>query len=207
MTKGASVRRLLLSRQQERKGMARFGGSQNSRSGAGWSRKNDGRTSDELIEFKRTDNRRAIRILADDLNSLYNHAVAECRRPVLGFELCGKHWVILPESSYHELVLHRPPADPTGDLRAGGSDRLARSRKMPGATGGLVLQRPPAQQQPGAGGPKRVPGNPPSAPRSLPRPGGLSGLRDRERRKMGSLGRNQRKGAPSPGTGQTPTAS
>src|SRR5215471_20501141 len=110
--------------------MARFGGARHKASGARWDRKNDGRTDTELVEFKRTDNRRSITLLADDLHALYVHAVAESRRAVLGFELCGKHWVILPEPDYHELVLHRPPADPTGDLRAGGSDRLARSRKM-----------------------------------------------------------------------------
>jgi hypothetical protein len=174
--------------------MERFGGVRNSRSGAGWSRKNDGRTSTELVEFKRTDNRRSITLLFDDLIALYRHAVAESRRPVLVFELGGREWVVLPEPSYHELVLYGPSTGSAGHLRADPSP-MARQRKVQRAAWKPVLQRPPAQQHPGAGGPKRVPGNPPGAPRPLPGPGGLSRLRDRQRGTLGSVGRNQRKGA------------
>jgi len=174
--------------------MARFGGSQSSRSGAGWSRKNDGRTDDELVEFKRTDNRHSIRILADDLTALYRHAMAECRRPVLGFELCGKHWVILPEPDYHELVVHRHQPGDASDLRED-VPVLARPSQVPRIARKPLLRRVPAQQQPGAGGPKRVPGNPPGPPRPLPGPGGLSELRHRQRGEVRGLGRVQRKGA------------
>ena len=200
------ARRLLLSRQQERKGTARFGGVQNARSGAGWSRKNDGRTDDELIEFKRTDNRSSITLRYDDLHALWLHAVAECRRPILGFELRGEHWVTLPESDYHELVLRGQAADPAGDLRAE-IPRLARPRKVPRSTGKSRLQRPPAQQYPGAGSTQRVPGNPSGPPRPLPGPGGLSRLRHRERGEVGRLGRNQRKGTSADSTSTPPTAS
>jgi len=183
--------------------MARFGGTQSPRSGAGWSRKNDGRTEWELIEFKRTDNRRSITLLVDDLDSLYHHAVVESRRAVLGFELCGKHWVVLPEPDYHELVLHRQPPDPPGDLREDGSE-LAGPGEVPGPARKPVLRRVPAQQQPGPGSQKRVPGNPPGPPRPLPGPGGLSQLRHRQRGEVRRLGRNQRKGA---APDQTPEAS
>ena len=181
--------------------MARFGGSQSPRSGAGWSRKNDGRTDDELVEFKRTDNRRSITLLLDDLLKLYRHALAESRRPVLIFELGGREWAVLPESEYQGL--RRPPSDPAGDLRAA-RPRLARSRKVQRVTGQPVLLRPPAQQHPGTGGQECLPGNPPGPPRPLPGPGGLSDLRHRQRGAVGSLGRNQRKGATAHRQGTTP---
>jgi hypothetical protein len=198
-------RRLLLSRQQERKGMARFGGSQNSRSGAGWSRKNDGRTSTELVEFKRTDNRRSITLLYDDLHALYLHAVAECRRAVLCFELGGDSFVVLPEHEYHQLVFHRQASDPAGDLpaRATSPGRL-RARQVQRSARKPLLSRSPAQQHSGAGSEERMPGNPPGAPRPLPGPGGLSDLRHRQRGAVGSLGRNQRKGATADRQGTTP---
>src|SRR5215469_16813218 len=56
--------------------MRRFGGQQSPRSGAGWSRKNDGRTDWELVEFKRTDNRSVITLRHADLDALYRHAVS-----------------------------------------------------------------------------------------------------------------------------------
>ena len=187
-------RRLLLSRQQEKKGMARFGGSQSPRSGAGWSRKNDGRTDDELIEFKRTDSRHSIRLLADDLDALYRHAMAECRIPLLCFELRGKRWLVLPESDYHELAVHRHQPGDAIDLRED-VPHLARPSQVPRIARKPVLRRVPAQQQPGPGSSQRVPRNPPGPPRPLPGPGGLSQLRHKQRGEVRGLGRVQRKGA------------
>jgi len=196
-------RRFLLSRQQERRGMEQFGGVTNPRSGARWDRKNDGRTDTELVEFKRTDNRRSITLLFDDLISLWQHAVAESRLPVLVFELGGREWVVLPESSYHELVLRRPLPDAVNDLRAD-PPNMDRRRKVSWITRRPVLQRAPAQQLPGARSSQRVLGNPPGPPRALPRPGGLSGLRHQQRREVRSVGRNQRTRTP---PDQTPEAS
>lgn len=174
--------------------MERFGGSRSPRSGAGWSRKNDGRTDIELIEFKRTDNRRSITLKYDDLDGLYRHAVAESRLPVLVFELRGECFVVLRESDYHELVLHRQQPDPSGDLRAD-APSVARFRKVQRATGRTLLRRIPPQQQPGPGGQERLLGHTPGPPRPLPGPGGLSRSRYRQRGEVRSLGRNQRKGA------------
>lgn len=196
--------RLKRSRRQEKQGMERFGGVQNPRSGARWDRRNDGRTDTELVEFKRTDNQRSITLLWDDLHALWLHAVVESRRPVLGFELGGDNFVVLREYEYHQLVLGGQAAGTTDDLRALPPRRLVRSGKVPGSTGKPFLQRPPAQQHPGAGGQERLPGNPPGPPRPLPGPGGLSRLRHRERGSVGSLGRNQRKGAAQDRTGATP---
>jgi len=183
--------------------MERFGGVRNPRSGARWDRKNDGRTDTELVEFKRTDNRRSITLLFTDLRDLYNHAVAESRCPVLVFELGGREWVVLPEPDYHELVLHRPGPGAPSDLREDLAP-VARSRQVQRATRKPVLLRPSAQQHPGAGGKVGMSRDAPRAPRCLPSPPGVPRLRNRERGAVGRLGRNQRKGT-SPD--QTPEAS
>lgn len=195
--------RLKRSRRQEQDGMERFGGVRNPRSGARWDRRNDGRTDTELIEFKRTDNRRSITLKFDDLIALYRHAVAECRIPVLGFELCGRHWVLLPESDYHELAAHRPAPGPPDHLRADTTD-LDGPGQVPRVARKPVLRRVPAQQLPGPRGQVGVPGDSSRSPRSVPRTSGLSRLRHQQRGEVRGLGRVLRKGAP---PDQAPTAS
>ena len=192
--------RLSRSRRQEREGMDRFGGVQNPRSGARWDRKNDGRTSTELVEFKRTDNQRSITLLHDDLRSLRLHAVVECRLPVLCFELAGEHFVVLPEGDYHELADRDSPPP---RLRTG-SSRLVRGGQV---SGGLrTRQRQPvlrrsSTQRTGERGQVSVPRNPPRAARPLPGSRPVSQLRPRERREVGRLGRVQRKGTTGDQTG------
>jgi len=190
-------RRLLLSRRQEKKGMERLGGVRNPRSGGRWDRRNDGRTDDELVEFKRTDNRAGITLRWADLDALHQHALAEHRTPVLCFELNGVNFAVLRELDY--LLLRRPePGDPR-DLRARQRDQLDEPGEVLGDVRERrhqpVLRRAPTQQLSGAGGQERVPGNPPGPPRSVPGPRAVSRLRNRERRAVGSLGRVQRKGA------------
>lgn len=184
--------------------MARFGGTTNPRSGGRWDRRNDGRTDTELVEFKRTDNQRSIRLLFDDLHALYLHAVAECRRPVLCFELCGVSFVVLREPEYHQLVADRQPPDSPGDLRASQPNRLDRPSQVPRVARKPVLRRVPAQQQPGAGSSQRVSRNPPGPPRCMPRDPGVPRLRNQQRGEVRGLGRVQRKGASSD---QAPEAS
>lgn len=81
------------------------------RSGAGPTRKNDGRTSrsesNELVEFKRTDNLRSITLLFTDLRDLERHALAEGRYGILVFELAGRNYVVHPQEDHIERV-HRP---------------------------------------------------------------------------------------------------
>jgi len=177
--------------------MARFGGVRNPRSGGRWDRRNDGRTNTELVEFKRTDNRHSITLLYNDLIGLYRHAVAESRRPVLGFELGGRNWVVLAESDYYELAGRGSEAGPTSDLRER-PPRLVRRGQVPGPerhwANESVLRRSPTQRA-SAGSQKRVPGNPPGPPRPLPRDPGMSRLRPRQRGEVGGLGRVLRKGA------------
>ena len=175
--------------------MVRFGGVRNPRSGARWDRRNDGRTSDELVEFKRTDNKRSITLKYTDLIELQRHAVVESRRPVLGFELGGDNFVVLPEREYYELAgrVGSASADPRTRSASlhGARQVLGRLRQQPGQS---VLRRPPAQRA-GAGGQGGVPGNPPGAPRPLPGPKRLPGVRPGQQREVRSLGRVLRKGA------------
>lgn len=182
--------------------MMRFGGVTNPRSGARWDRRNDGRSDRELVEFKRTDNRRSITLFVDDLLALYRHAVGECRVPVLCFELCGKHWVVLPESDYHELVPDRGPSE-SAPGRGAGNARLARPGQVPGAARQPVLRRPPAQRS-GLRGQVGVLGNPPGPPRPLPSPRPVSRLRPQQQREVGGLGRVLRKRAPQAEAPETP---
>lgn len=193
--------RLSKSRRQEREGMQRFGGVQNPRSGARWDRKNDGRTDWELIEFKRTDNKRSITLLYADLRALRQHAVVECRFPVLGFELAGEHFVVLTEEDYHQLVARRD--HPAAGLRTT-TPRLVRRSQV---SGGLrAQQRQPvlrgsSAQRSGERGKVRVLRNTPRPTRTLPRGRGVSGVRTGERGEVGRLGGLQRKGASGDQTG------
>lgn len=195
--------RLSRSRRQEREGMARFGGIQNPRSGARWDRKNDGRTDTELIEFKRTDNKRSITLLYKDLRALKLHAVVERRVPVLGFELAGEHFVVLTENDYRQLA-----EDGHGDTARdrAGPPRVVHRSEVPGnlrsRPGQSVLRRLSAQRT-GERGQSSMPRNPSRLPRPLPGSRPVSGLRTRERREVGRLGGLQRKGASGDQTGTT----
>lgn len=64
--------------------------------------KGDVRSATVLYEMKRT-NRRTITIKADDLDTLRRHAYQTGREPVLGFELGGRNYVVVPEDDWLEL--------------------------------------------------------------------------------------------------------
>ena len=85
---------------QERRGERLHGGRRTPGSGAGV-RKGDVRTPTEMIEYKYT-GKRQVTIKAEVLEKLFNEAVAELRTPLLGLELNGKHYVVLPEHYYIE---------------------------------------------------------------------------------------------------------
>lgn len=85
--------------------MAAFGGRVNGGSGNGWSRKGDGRTAHEVVEFKRTD-KSQITVKAADLEKVCNEALADGRVPVLGFEVGGRSYVILEQDDYVEGRCH-----------------------------------------------------------------------------------------------------
>jgi hypothetical protein len=182
--------RLNLSRRQERQGMERFGGVPSPRSGARWDRKNDGRTADELVEFKRTDNRSSITLKYTDLHELRQHAMAEGRRPVLVFELGGDDFVVIPERDYLGLSGGRERGPAAGSRT--GAARLAGSGKVLGKLRQRahqpVVRRSPAQRS-GAGGQERVPRDPPGPPRSVPGNRPVPRVRPRQQREVGGLGR------------------
>ena len=89
---GVSIRR---SKQQEKEGAERFGGTQNSNSGAGWVRKGDVRTPTELVEFKTTA-AKSYQLKYADLDLETRQALLDDRIMVFGL-------VILAEDDYLEL--------------------------------------------------------------------------------------------------------
>lgn len=56
-----------------------------------------------LIEYKRTD-KRQITVKADDLEQLQSQALSTGRTPVFGVEVGGRHYVLLREGDYDEMV-------------------------------------------------------------------------------------------------------
>ena len=70
-------------------------------SGSGWARKGDVRTKLTLIENKRTD-KRQITLKADALEKIWVEAWAEGRKPLLGFEIGGRRYVVQNEEDYLE---------------------------------------------------------------------------------------------------------
>jgi len=180
--------RLELSRRQERDGMRRFGGQTNPRSGARWDRKNDGRTSGELVEFKRT-SRRSITLQFTDLRDLEHHALAEGRIPVLGFELGGKRYVVLPERDY----LDRVPA--RGDIPISpvpAETSVVQPGQMPGVM--LTFKRKPLvrrvpEQRSGTAGQSSMSWHPSRLPRRVSGIKPVPGARSGEQREVRRLGR------------------
>jgi hypothetical protein len=126
--------------------------------------------------------------------------VVECRLPVLCFELAGEHFVVLTENDYHELAGRNSPAT---DLRTG-LPRLVQKRQMPRDL--WARQRQPvlrrsSTQRAGERSKISMSRNPPRPSRPLPGSRPMSGLRTRERREVGRLGRVQRKGTTQDQTG------
>jgi hypothetical protein len=92
------------SKKQERRSASAYGGSVQPRSGAGWYKKNDVRTSHFLIENKLTENLKSYTVKFTDLRDLAKNALQEDRIPVLQFDLGGKHFVILNEDDFQMMV-------------------------------------------------------------------------------------------------------
>jgi hypothetical protein len=87
------------SRAQERRDARDYGGRVQSGSGCGTFQKGDVRTSDLLIENKRTD-KQQMTIKAAWLDKIRDEALREGREPVLGIEIAGREWVLLPKEDY-----------------------------------------------------------------------------------------------------------
>lgn len=92
--------RIRRSRQQEKRGAARYNGTRNVGSGNQPFRKADVRGRDLLlIEYKRTD-KKQITVKDSDLTTLFTQATLDGRVGVLGIELAGKHYVLLLEDDF-----------------------------------------------------------------------------------------------------------
>lgn len=92
------------SKRQENRSAKIYKGSRNAGSGSGWLRKNDVRTHDLLIENKLTNNEKSYSIKAKELQELTQRAILEDRLAVLQFDLGGRHYVILNEDDFQEII-------------------------------------------------------------------------------------------------------
>lgn len=81
--------------------MAALGGQRHRGSGNG-ARKGDGRTSAELVEFKRTDAKQ-ITLKLNDLTKIGQEAALTGRTPVLLLEMGGRTWAVLEHADWMEL--------------------------------------------------------------------------------------------------------
>lgn len=89
---------------QERSFAKRVGARLTPGSGSGRYQRNDARKDDALIENKRTDNEKSIRLVLDDLTTLAKRADQQGLRPVMQVEIGVRRYVVLREADYLDLV-------------------------------------------------------------------------------------------------------
>ena len=89
-----------MSRKQEAAGARTHGGRVTPRSGGG-PVKGDVRNDEEVIEYKWT-GKEQVTIRGQVLEKVFDEALAELKRPVLGIQVRGKNYVVLPEHFYVE---------------------------------------------------------------------------------------------------------
>jgi hypothetical protein len=105
-------RRIKASQEQERRGAVLHGGKVRPGSGSQASAKGDvrvprgkqgpGVTSGSLIEYKRTEGK-GIRLTTVMLEKIRTEALLEGRQHLLGFELGGRDYVVVPAERYADL--------------------------------------------------------------------------------------------------------
>ena len=103
-------RRIKASQKQEERGAVQHGGRVRPGSGSQTFAKGDvrtprvelGETPSYLIEFKRTDNK-GIRLTTVMLEKIRREALLEGRVHLLGFELGGRDYIVLPAEDYLDL--------------------------------------------------------------------------------------------------------
>ncbi len=108
-------RRIKLSQAQEKRGAKQQGGLVRPGSGSQVSAKGDVRTprppgakgtsSGRLIEYKRTDSK-GIRLTTVMLEKIRTEALLEGRRHLLGFELGGRDYLVVPAEDYIDPEEH-----------------------------------------------------------------------------------------------------
>lgn len=179
--------KLRKSQAQEKRGMKRLGGTVQPQSGAGWAKKGDGRTKREAVEFKRTD-KKQITLKAVDLQKITTEALVEGREALLGFEVGGRHYVVLTEDLYDELrwMAHGESQSNTdqGHVREKGLEGASR---LQGRRSEPVLPGLSSGADGGEGGVPSVPGDE-----------GVPGVRPRQLsngRSVRGVGRSLRAGA------------
>jgi len=115
-------RRIARSRAQERRGAAQHNGRRTPGSGNGV-RKGDVRLDrGYLVEYKRTDGRQ-ITIKLVDLETNRRNALAEGREPLLGIEIGGRDYMLVPAGEFERL---RSAGGSTGSV--GGTMRRPQRR-------------------------------------------------------------------------------
>lgn len=90
-----------MSRRQEAAGAKLHGGRVTPRSGGGVI-KGDVRTADEVIEYKWT-GKEQVTIKGEVLEKVFDEAMAELKRPVVGITVRRQDYVVLPVFHYMEL--------------------------------------------------------------------------------------------------------
>lgn len=83
-----------------------LGGERNAGSGNGWSRKNDVRSPQFLVEAKWT-GKKSFSLKLAELRQLEHNAAIENRTPVLSIEMGGRRYVVVPEE-YFPFTIERP---------------------------------------------------------------------------------------------------
>lgn len=90
------------SRAQEERGAKKLGGHVNPGSGNGIYRKNDVRTEDLSVEYKRTD-KKQYTLKLEDLTKAERYALLDGRDMLFGLEIGKRDWIILPAEDYIAL--------------------------------------------------------------------------------------------------------
>jgi hypothetical protein len=99
------------SMKQEKTQIEALGGKRHGGSGAAWSRKGDGRVNGAhwtdpghaLVEFKRT-GKKQFTIKADEVEKIVSEAIMEGRAALFGIELNSRHYILMEQADYEELV-------------------------------------------------------------------------------------------------------
>lgn len=91
------------SQKHERRLAAKYDGQRAAASGAFWSRKNDVRSGDFVIEHKYTGAKASIIIKKTWLDDVSREAIKESRMAVLAFHLGGQDYMVLDEDTFDAL--------------------------------------------------------------------------------------------------------
>jgi len=89
---------------QEKRVAKRLGATQHGGSGSGQFKRNDMHTDDFLVECKRTDNERYIRVDVKEVEALTRRAAEQGKAPAFAIEIRGREYVLLLDADFQELI-------------------------------------------------------------------------------------------------------